>query len=330
MASTAIPEYKPVDGPQRVLLLEEHPDLAVHVDAEHREHARGIVTAPTLAVQAGPWDQSSVGEAGRHAFGAVVLSGLMARTLDIGNHPGLELYGPGDIIGASLLQVSVLPAGDSWAATTPATLAVLDDEFLHAARRWPRLVTGLFDQLQQQRDRLALQLVIAEQPRVEDRLLALFWLLSERFGRMSSDGVVVALNLTHEALGRLIGAQRPTVTLALKALRDRGAVMRRPSGGWLLAEQPDDAVLEAATLPPGHAPVPVENAAARVRSFRVAPPSPESEQLAVQVEAAKATSREQRETAALQRRGAQDMRTESGALRRAASASLRNNGTQRG
>jgi CRP/FNR family cyclic AMP-dependent transcriptional regulator len=328
MATSALPAYEALDGPDRVLLLEEHPDLAVHVDPEHREHARAIVTAPTLAVPAGPWEQASIADVGRHAFGAIVLSGLMARTLDIGNHPGLELYGPGDVIGASLLQVSVLPAGDSWAATTPTNLALLDDEFLHAARRWPRLVTGLFDQLQQQRDRLALQLVIAEQPRVEDRLLALFWLLSERFGRMTNDGVVVALNLTHEALGRLIGAQRPTVTLALKALRDRGALARRPNGGWLLAEQPHDAVLEAATLPTGHAPVPIEDAAARVRSFRVAPPSAESEQLAVQVEAVKATARQQRETAAGQRRGAQDMRTESEALRSAADASLRSYGTK--
>jgi CRP/FNR family cyclic AMP-dependent transcriptional regulator len=329
MASTAVVEHEAVDEPNRVLLLEQHPDLAVHVSPEHREHARVIVTAPTLAVPAGPWVHAAVADAGQHAFGAVVLSGLMARTIDIGNHPGLELYGPGDVIGASLLQDSVLPAGDSWTATISSTLAILDDEFLHAVRRWPRLVTGLFDQMQQQRDRLALQLVIAEQPRVEDRLLALFWLLSERFGRMTSDGVVVSLNLTHETLGRLIGAQRPTVTLALKALRDRRAVARRPSGGWLLAKHPDDAVLEAVTLPAGHAPVPVEDATARVRSFRVAPPTPASEQITVQVEAVKAAARQQRVTAASQRRGAQDMRTESAALRSAAKASLRGAGKKR-
>ena len=258
MASTAVPSEAAVQGPQRVLLLAEHPDLAVHVDAEHRDQARATVAVPVLTVARGQWDQATIGETGRHAFGAVVLRGLMARTLDIGNHPGLELYGPGDVIGASLLQTSVLPAGESWAATTPTQLAILDDEFLHAVRRWPRLVTGLFDQMQQQRDRLGLQLVIAEQPRVEDRLLALFWLLSERFGHVGPDGIVVALKLTHEALGRLIGAQRPTVTLALKALRARGAVERRPDGTWLLTEQPQDTVVDAASLPISHAPVPVD------------------------------------------------------------------------
>jgi CRP/FNR family cyclic AMP-dependent transcriptional regulator len=302
----------------RVLLLEEHPDLAVHVDEEHRDQARAAVTTQAVAIPAGPWDHASIGEVGRRSFGAVVLSGVLARTLDIGNHPGLELYGPGDVIGASLLADSVLPAGETWSATIPARIAILDDEFLHATRRWPRLVTGLFDQMQQQRDRLALQLVIAEQPRVEDRLLALFWLLSERFGRVTSEGVVVGLSLTHEALGRLIGAQRPTVTLALGALRDRGSVLRREGGGWLLTEQPDDAVLDAATLPAGHVPVPVDDAAGQVRSFRVGPPDDLSEHVA----SAKEAARGQRRAAADQRQGARDMRAEAAELRRAARAAL--------
>lgn len=260
MASIEGPTDGAAPDPRRVLLLAEQPDLAIHVDPEHREQARATVTAPVLAVAAGPWDHATIGAQGRHPFGAIVLSGLMARTLDIGNHPSLELYGPGDVIGASLLHTAVLPAGESWAATVPSRLAVLDDEFLHAVRRWPRMVTGLVEQMLQQHDRLGLQLVIAEQPRVEDRLLALFWLLSERFGRMTADGVVVALSTTHEALGRLIGAQRPTVTIALRALRERGAVLRRPGGGWLLAELRDDTVIEPALLPSGHAPVPVDGA----------------------------------------------------------------------
>lgn len=208
MASKVGPTDGAAQDPLRVRLLAEQPDLVIHVDAEHREQARATVTAPVLAVAAGPWDHAMVGANSPHAFGAIVLSGLMARTLDIGNHPSLELYGPGE----------------------------------------------------QQHDRLGLQLVIAEQPRVEDRLLALFWLLSERFGRVTADGVVVALSTTHEALGRLIGAQRPTVTIALRALRERGAVLRRPGGGWLLAAPSDDTVIDPAPLPSGHAPIPVDGA----------------------------------------------------------------------
>jgi Mn-dependent DtxR family transcriptional regulator len=49
--------------------------------------------------------------------------------------------------------------------------------------------------------------------------------------------VTVPLRLTHEALGHLVGAQRPTVTLALKDLRDRRLVTRLGRDGWLLAER---------------------------------------------------------------------------------------------
>ena len=56
---------------------------------------------------------------------------------------------------------------------------------------------------------------------------------------MTPDGVVVPLQLTHEALGQLVGARRPTVTLALKMLCDRGAI-ERPDRSWLVKELPQD------------------------------------------------------------------------------------------
>ena len=61
-------------------------------------------------------------------------------------------------------------AGDGAVTDRPARRSVL-----LAARRWPHLVSAVFELLVEQRDRLMMQLVIAEQPRVEDRLLMLFW-----------------------------------------------------------------------------------------------------------------------------------------------------------
>jgi len=255
MATTAAPSTPSATAPRRVLLLEEHPELALHVDPEHREQAQSSITAPCLAIGLGPWDPATVGDTGLRPFGAILLSGLMTRTLAFGGHPALEPYGPGDVIGAVAMQTSVLATEATWAASAPARLAVLDDDFLLAARRWPRLVTGLFGMMRQQHDRLALQLVVAAQPRVEDRLTALFRLLSERYGRVTAAGVVVEVALTHEALGRLIGAQRPTVSLALKALRDRGVIRRLPGGRWLLpahtgADPAADPAADGATPPP--------------------------------------------------------------------------------
>jgi hypothetical protein len=63
------------------------------------------------------------------------------------------------------------------------------------------------------------------------------WLLAESWGRVTPAGTTLPLSLTHDALGALIGARRPTVTLALRELTERGAVIRQDQG-WLLLEAP--------------------------------------------------------------------------------------------
>ncbi len=56
---------------------------------------------------------------------------------------------------------------------------------------------------------------------------------------MSSRGTVLGLTpLTHGVLARLIGAQRPSVTLALGKLRERDLIDRDPDGRWILLGDP--------------------------------------------------------------------------------------------
>jgi Crp-like helix-turn-helix domain len=59
------------------------------------------------------------------------------------------------------------------------------------------------------------------------------WFLAESWGRVTPAGTSLPLSLTHDAIGEMIGAKRPTVSLALKELVQQGAVVRR-DGGWLL------------------------------------------------------------------------------------------------
>lgn len=130
---------------------------------------------------------------------------------------------------------------DSSFRALPGTrLGLLGRELLFAASRWPALVAALQQRLAQQADRLTAQLVICQLPRVDQRLLALLWLLAEAWGRVTPAGTSVPLRLTHEALGALIGARRPTVTLALRELSERGAIIRQHEG-WLLLDSPPGA-----------------------------------------------------------------------------------------
>ena len=61
------------------------------------------------------------------------------------------------------------------------------------------------------------------------------------------------LPLTHATMARLVGAQRPSVTSALRTLEDRGFLARPSAGpGWvLLGDPPGDAeqALAAAARP---------------------------------------------------------------------------------
>ena len=82
---------------------------------------------------------------------------------------------------------------------------------------------------------VARQLVIAQWPSVDERLVATLQSLAERWGVMTPDGIVLPDFLTHSVLAPLVGARRPSVTTSLKRLNDTGAVRRRPDGRWLLA-----------------------------------------------------------------------------------------------
>ena len=118
----------------------------------------------------------------------------------------------------------------SWTAASPPTS--------RATRRSPPCC---FDRLGERSVRLGTTQAISQLTRVDRRLRALFWHLAERWGRVSSQGVIVPLALTHRILGQLVGARRPTVSTALAELAEREELVRRPDGSWLLRGDPPNA-----------------------------------------------------------------------------------------
>ena len=244
-------------GTARIPLLEVDPDLARHLNADDAEQARAALTLAVVNVPAGRLRLSDFEADGVNPFAAYVVSGLLTHDIDIGGQPALELLGPGDIF-VGRHHDGTLPSRASHIVTAPTRLALLDDRLLAAVRHWPRLLPGLMQRLCEQRDRLALQLAISHQPRVEDRLVNLFWHLSDRFGSVTAEGITLPMSLTHEALGRLIGARRPTVTLALRALDERGILTRREDRSWLLTAWPDAESPDGAELSQRAWPVPLE------------------------------------------------------------------------
>ena len=237
----AIPAPPPAPGDvedelQGVALFEHDPELLRHVVPEEAERARRSLTVPLVVLPAGEFDVSVLFGRGHRAFAGLVTSGLLAREVTFGGQPTLLLLGPGDLVHATRLDAGLLAGREAWAASGPVHIALLDDHFLRAVRTWPRILTGLMERAADRHDRTVVQLAISQQPRVEDRLVALFRHLAERWGRVTPEGVVITLALTHEALGRIIGARRPTVTLALKALDAEDRLHRRGDGSWVLLD----------------------------------------------------------------------------------------------
>ena len=222
---------------QVVRILDVEPDLGADLAPAEFAAARAIVSAPLAEVPPGTWtpEELSAHPAVRgRLFGCIVVHGLVVRELLLAGRATTHLFGPGDLIGAGAPAQPSLPLSVRFLVPEHAGVALLDDRFLAACRRWPRLTSRLTGLAAAQLERSAVHQAISQLPRAEDRLLALFWHLADRWGQVNGDGVVIDLLLTHEALGHLIGARRPTVSLALRELAGSGALTRRENGSWLL------------------------------------------------------------------------------------------------
>ena len=87
---------------------------------------------------------------------------------------------------------------------------------------------------------LSVRLVILEMRHVHLKVLLLLWHLADRWGRVTSEGVRLNLELTHELIASMIGAHRTSVTLAVRKLSDEGRITRDRRGWLLVGTLPQD------------------------------------------------------------------------------------------
>jgi CRP-like cAMP-binding protein len=232
-----------VRAPGTVQLLEADPDLGLMLSDGRRSEAERELTVRTYQVPTGPWDVSRLsGTSGDHV-GLLILDGVLSRELVVADQVSAELLGPGDVIRPWQTgnRASLLPVHAVWSVLSPVTVAALDRHFAVELARYPEITSVLLDRLGERSIRLATTQAISQLTRVDRRLRALFWHLAERWGRVSGQGVIVPLALTHRILGQLVGARRPTVSTALAELAERGELVRRPDGSWLLRGDPPNA-----------------------------------------------------------------------------------------
>ena len=231
-------------SPTSVALFDVEPTLLDAVPQADHALARRVGHARALEIPAGPWTPSDAGDPdGEAPFAWLLAEGALVVTTRIADREAARLLGPGDIFDPHRAGSRLLTVEHTWRALRPTTLAALDGRYLAMARRWPELTLTLQQRLCDEATRGAVLAAIGHLPRVEQRVLALLWHVADRFGRpVPGGGMAIDLELTHAELGRLVGARRPTVTLALQALREQGDLDRAPHGAWLLADRSREAL----------------------------------------------------------------------------------------
>jgi CRP/FNR family transcriptional regulator, cyclic AMP receptor protein len=246
-----------------VRLLDADPDLGARLSPERRGRARQELIAPLRRLAVGPWAAYPFGAPTPGSVGLLIVDGVLSFDVTIEERLSVELLGPGDVVRPweTPTQDSLLAVHTSWSVRSPLAVANLDERFSEAATRYPEVLATLFERLTDRAMRLATTQAISQLTGVERRLTALLWHLAERWGRVTPEGVLVPLALSHSLLGQLVGARRPTVSTALAQLGRRGDLVRRADGSWLLrGESPGHDAL--ARRAPARPPADVARAAA--------------------------------------------------------------------
>ena len=237
MEST-VPGTRPASGGRA--LLELDPELGQLLSADRREQAERELRVRVSTFGVGEWDGGRLANADPTHLGLLIAEGVLAREVVLGDTVSTELLGPGDIIRPWHLEgpPELLPVAVRWNALSGVRLGLIDRRVAVALGRFPEVSAVIVDRLSERAQRLATTQAISQLNRVDRRLLALFWHLAERWGRVSRDGIAVPLVLSHRLIGELIGARRPTVSTALAELARDGQLVRRDDGTWLLTGEP--------------------------------------------------------------------------------------------
>ena len=221
---------------KRAPLLRLHPSLGRKLGPAAWQKAERVLMVPVISIPRGPWNPPTIAPTDAE-LGLLVTDGQLIREVTVGGGRSLELLGDGDLLrpwqeDASSFCVS------HWRSLTTSKLAVLDRRCVAALVEWPSLVTAIVERAVRRSRFLAVEAAASNQVGIERRILTLLWQLAEKWGRREPGAVVVTIKLTHEVIGDIVGARRPSVTLAIGNLVAQGAVERRGDRCWALLGDP--------------------------------------------------------------------------------------------
>ncbi|QEC48286.1 Crp/Fnr family transcriptional regulator [Baekduia soli] len=227
-------------GLDLIRVFEYDPDLLDGLDEPVAAHLRTRLTTRRAWADAGPWTLEMDPDEIPGHLGMLVIDGLLVRTVRLAERESSEVVGPGELLRPwdSEDTMGSVECVSEWRVLQPTTFASLDRRFAELVARWPTIIAQLLSRSARRCRTLVHQATIAHVRHAETRVLLALWHLADRWGRVTADGVVVPVPLTHQLLAQLTCLQRPTVSGALSQLKAAGVVSRRGDGGWLLHGDP--------------------------------------------------------------------------------------------
>jgi CRP/FNR family transcriptional regulator, cyclic AMP receptor protein len=242
-------EHETAEDSHRGRILDLDPDLGASISEEDWETACRACRGALLSVPSGVWELPDAVAERNDVLGLVLVEGALCREVALRDRYMFELLGPGDVLHVPVAHGGPRLGGKiKLTALAGTRLVVLDSAFVRAAARWPSLLANVHRRLEAQREHLAIQGLITHLPRAEHRVLLTLWHLADRWGRITPEGTLLPLTLTHGLLGHLTAARRPTVTLAVGTLETAGYIRRCNDGSWLLTVAAEHQVRTIATL----------------------------------------------------------------------------------
>ena len=238
--------------PRTASLLELDPELGEALRGDRLAAAREALVARVATLPRGEWSVAPTAPStGADAVGLLVVGGALACEVVVGATVSTELLGPGDLIRpwAEEDDPQLLAREVRWQVLADTDVAVLGRHVGAALVRYPEVNCALIERACRRSRRLATSQAISHLVSVERRVLSLFWHLAERWGRVTREGLLVPLTLSHRQLGELVGARRPTVSAAVATLRREGGLVRRRDGTWLLTGPPPGGAVPRPSAP---------------------------------------------------------------------------------
>ena len=109
-------------------LLDLDPDLGALLTDERREAARRELHVRVTTFPIGEWDGSRLADADPTHLGLLVVEGVLAREVVLGDTISTELLGPGDIFRPWHIEgpPELLPVAIRWNALSPVRLGLID------------------------------------------------------------------------------------------------------------------------------------------------------------------------------------------------------------